>query len=69
MSKLINELKGHKCKITFSDVTSFLEDDKKVYEIIDVDDEWVKVAFIDKKAVEKKVIVRIEVIDRIELVD
>ena len=48
---------------------SFLEDDKKVYEIIDVDDEWVKVAFIDKKAVEKKVIVRIEVIDRIELVD
>lgn len=69
MSKLINELKGYKCKLSFNDVTSLLEDDNQVYEIIDVDDEWVKITFKNKKGVDKRVIVRIETIDRIELVD
>lgn len=69
MSKLINDLKGYKCKLTFNTITSFLDDDKRVYEIVDVDDEWVKLAFKDKKGVDKKVIVRIETIDTIELAD
>ena len=69
MSKLINDLKGYKCKISFNTIVSFLDDDKRVYEIIDVDDEWVKLDYKDKKGVDKKVIVRIETIDTIELVD
>lgn len=54
MSKLINELKGYRCKISFNDTPSFVESDKEVYEVLDVDDEWVKLAFKDKKLLIKE---------------
>lgn len=67
MSKLINDLKGQKCLITSGDAVAFVGKTSLECEIIDVDDEWVKIAFVDRKGIIKTVIMRIENIENIEL--
>ncbi len=36
--------------------------------VIDVDDEWIKISYSDKKKVEKTKIIRIDTIESIELI-
>jgi len=68
MTKLISDLKGQKCIITCEELNPF--SGKKVSiecEICDVDNEWVKVSFTDKKGVPKTKIIRLESIYDMEL--
>lgn len=66
MSKLISDLKGSKCLIECEEV--FFSDSTSVEcDVIDCDDEWIKVRYKDKKGTEKVKIIRIENIESIEL--
>ncbi|AFS79611.1 hypothetical protein Curi_c26160 [Gottschalkia acidurici 9a] len=69
MSKLIGELKGKKCLISCDDALLIVGDMNLECEVIDVDDEWIKIRFKDKKGVEKVKIIRIDTIKDIELID
>lgn len=68
MSKIISSLLGERCKIKTSEALSFNGSIDVVANILDVDDEWIKFSFVDKKGVTKVKILRIETIDNIELV-
>lgn len=68
MTKLISDLKGQKCIVTCEELNPFTG--KKVSvecEICDVDNEWVKGTFVDKKGISKTKIIRLENIYDIEL--
>lgn len=66
MSKLISELKGQTCLV---ECKEGLLDGKTVIEcqVIDVDDEWVKISYTNKKAENKVKIIRIDTIESIEI--
>ena len=67
MSKIISSLVGEKCKIiTQTNILGFSPED--VVDILEVDDEWVKVSFTHKKGDKKIRIIRVEDINRIEVV-
>jgi len=75
MSRLIDDLKGQKCLITCDNIQPSLIQRNTIVEcqIIDVDDEWVKINFIDKKdkeniSISKTTIIRIENILNIEII-
>ncbi len=68
MSKLINDLIGKKCIIDCEVIIMSIGKTDIECEVIDVDDEWVKVAFKDKKGATKTNILRVENIKNIELV-
>ena len=68
MSKIISSLVGEKCKIKSNELFSFNASVDVIVNILDVDDEWVKISFIDKKGNAKVQILRIEAIDNIELI-
>ena len=68
MSKIISALVGEKCKIKSNELFSFNASVDAIVNILDVDDEWVKISFIDKKGNAKVQILRIEAIDNIELI-
>ena len=63
MSRLIEELKGKKCKLTDEDGIQ----NAWIYTVLDVDDEWVKVEYNDKKG-NKIEIIRIENIGKVDLI-
>lgn len=67
MSKLISDLKGQRCKIKSELNPLTLTKESIECDILDVDEEWVKVSFIDKKGFQKTKIIRIESIEDIEL--
>ncbi len=67
MSKLIKDLVGKKCTILRSD--DVVIGKLPVYDILDVDDEWVKVTTKDKKNNVYTRIIRIDDIHCINLVD
>lgn len=60
MSKIISELIGKKCKITYSDGIS-----SEMCEILDTDDEWVKMKIESKKDKDTVKVIRIDVIDEV----
>ena len=67
MSKIISSLVGDKCKIMVNrSVLGPSTDD--VVDILEVDEEWVKVSFRNKKGVNKTIVIRVEDINRIEVV-
>ena len=68
MSKIISSLVGEKCRIKSNELFSFNASVDVIVNILDVDDEWVKISFIDKKGNAKVQILRIEAIDNIELI-
>ncbi|MDV4150062.1 hypothetical protein R0131_04350 [Clostridium sp. AL.422] len=68
MSKIISSLVGEKCKIKCNETLSFNGSLDVVANVLDVDDEWIKISYVDKKGISKVKIVRIEVIDNIELI-
>ncbi|MBE6055025.1 MAG: hypothetical protein E7212_14205 [Clostridium sartagoforme] len=67
MSKIISSLVGERCKIETED--GFFGDSMGVTaNVLEVDDEWIKVSFTDKKGINKVKILRIESIHNIELI-
>ncbi|MGF0109573.1 MULTISPECIES: hypothetical protein [unclassified Clostridium] len=67
MSKIISSLVGEKCKIiTQTNILGLSTED--VVDILEVDDEWVKVSFTHKKDDKKVRIISVEDINRIEVV-
>jgi hypothetical protein len=71
MSKLISELKGKVCLIKDEDENAILTIGSSSIEcnVIDVDDEWIKISYKDKKDIIKTKIMRIESIGSIELIE
>ena len=68
MSKLIKDLKGDKCLISSDEAIFITGKTDMECQIIDVDDEWIKITFVDKKDIKKTQIIRIDTIDKIELI-
>ena len=73
MSRLIDDLKGQKCLISCDNIQPSIRNTIVECQIIDVDDEWVKISFIDKKDkksinISKTTIIRIENILNIEII-
>lgn len=68
MSNIISALIGEKCKIRTEEAVIFSGNIDVVANVLDVDDEWIKFSFVDKKGVTKIKILRIESIDNIELI-
>lgn len=64
MSKIIQELTGKRCKVTYQEgLTS------EVCTILEVDEEWMKTQYDSKKEKDCTRIIRIELIDHIEVLD
>jgi len=69
LSKLLKDLIGQKCLINCDGAVIFTGKTEIECEVLDVDDEWVKITFKDKKGVTKTNIIRIESIDNIEIIN
>jgi hypothetical protein len=68
MTKLISDLKGQSCIITCEELDTFTGKKVRIEcEICDIDNEWVKVTFVNKKGISKTKIIRLENIYDIEL--
>lgn len=68
MSKLISELNGHRCLIKSQEVFLTSSGNAVECEVIDSDEEWIRIRYKDKKGIEKVKIMRIENIQDIELI-
>ena len=68
MSKIISSLVGEKCRIKSNELFSFSGSLDVIANVLDVDDEWIKISYVDKKGNTKVSILRIESIDNIELI-
>ncbi len=69
LSKLLKDLIGVKCIIDCEGAVVFTGKSEMECEVLDVDDEWVKITYKDKKDVTKTNIIRIESIDNIEIIN
>lgn len=69
MSKLISDIKGQKCLIKSEEVIFGKESVNVECEILDADDEWIKIRFKDKKDNLITQIIRIDILKSLELVD
>jgi len=69
LSKLLKDLIGVKCIIDCEGAVVFTGNSEMECEVLDVDDEWVKITYKDKKDVTKTNIIRIESIDNIEIIN
>lgn len=67
MSKIISELVGKNCIIETDEALQFVGDTKVKCTVLDVDDEWMKFSYADKKGNVKTKIMRIDKIDGVEL--
>jgi len=67
MSKIISELIGKECKIKTEEAIFFAGNAEVNGTVLDVDSEWIKFSYADKKGVEKTKILRIDSLDSIEL--
>lgn len=66
MSKIIGELVGKKCKLKIRDV--YFEDyDKLECHILEVDEEWIKFTYINKKKEVKTRIIRIDAVEHVDV--
>lgn len=69
MSKLIQELVNQECKILTEDALKLSGNAEIHCKVLDVDDEWIKISFVDKKNNTKVRILKIEDIESIELLN
>lgn len=68
MSKIISDLTGKKCLIEFDEEPLSMSMSAKITaDILEVDEEWVKLRFMAKKGGIKTKIIRIDSIKSIEL--
>lgn len=70
MSKIFNELVGKECDIETDGVvdTDYIGENLRCT-VLDVDEEWIKFTYTNKKNVTKTKILRIDAIDSVELVE
>ncbi|MGX4599501.1 hypothetical protein [Faecalimicrobium sp. JNUCC 81] len=68
MSNIINSLIGKKCKIKTEDGLLFGGNGEVNFLILEADDEWIKLSYIDKKHGTKIRVIRIDSISNIELI-
>lgn len=68
MSKLINNLIGQKCYIECEEDSFFSAFKSIECDVIDTDDEWIKIRFKDINSTIKTKIIRIETIKNIDLI-
>ncbi|BBF43512.1 hypothetical protein lbkm_2200 [Lachnospiraceae bacterium KM106-2] len=66
MSKIIEKLVGRECKLVIDAEKNILEDDQVDATILEVDEEWVRFTYLDKKKNIKTKIIRIDAIESIE---
>lgn len=67
LSKLIRELVGKKCKIETEVALDLIGASELQCLVLDVDEEWMKIQFIDKKKKQITKLLRIESIDGIQI--
>lgn len=68
MSKIIRDLVGKHCIMSCEGALAFAGKVNFECEIVDVDEEWIKISFIDQKKKQTTKIIRIESIDHIDLI-
>lgn len=69
MSKILSELINKKCKLVSDDGVVIASNREFECTILDIDDEWIKFTFKDKKGIDRTKILRIESIERVDLID
>lgn len=69
MSKILSELINKKCKLVSDDGVAIASNREFECTILDIDDEWIKFTFKDKKGIDRTKILRIESIERVDLID
>lgn len=69
MSKIISELIGKECKITIEAEMDIMGNNEVNAKVLEVDDEWIKFVYTDKKGSEKTKILRIDNIESVELIE
>lgn len=67
MSKIIADLVGKKCKIQTEDALQIVGSPEIECNVLEVDEEWIKFSFVDKKKIEKIKIIKIEEINSVEI--
>lgn len=68
MSNIINSLIGKECKIRTDDGFLMGINGESKFSILEADDEWIKLSYLDKKHVTKIKVIRIDSISNIELI-
>lgn len=68
MSKILSELINKKCILVSDEGLSIVSKREIECTILDIDDEWIKFTFTDKKGVEKMQILRVEDIQRVDFI-
>ena len=69
MSKLICDLVQKECKIKTEDALQLVGNTELVCHVLDADDEWIKVSFMDKKKKQVTKLLRSENISEGEIID
>ena len=69
VSKLIRELVGKDCKITSEQGAAFTGKMEFLCHVLDYDEEWLKIRFLDKKNQEITKLIRVEDIEHIEILE
>lgn len=67
MSKIISELIGKSCKIKTDEAFALVGSEEIECDVLDVDDEWIKFRYIDRKKNQITKVARIDSIESIEL--
>lgn len=68
MSNIITSLIGKECKIRTEEALLFGGNVEVNFSVLDADDEWIKLSYIDKKDGKKIRVIRIDSISNIELI-
>ena len=69
MSKLISGLVQKECKIKTDDALQLVGSTELLCQVLDADDEWIKVSFTDKKKNQITKLLRIENINEVEIIE
>jgi len=69
MSKILSELINKKCILISDEGLSIVSKREIECIVLDVDDEWIKFTFTDKKGVSKTQILRVESIERVDFIE
>lgn len=69
MSKILSELINKKCELVSDDGLSLVAKREIECIILDVDDDWIKFTFTDKKGVSKTQIIRVERIEKVNFIE
>lgn len=69
MSKVLSDLINKKCVLISDEGLQIISKREIECTVVDVDDEWIKFTFTDKKGIVKTQILRIESIERVDSIE